>query len=351
MVGAMSNPSPPIRIAEARALDQARALKGTRILCTTLGRAQAARVLASERPAADVACWILDQHHLHLAAAACGETANLSLELSPDAPDGARDLAVVPLATRGEAELARDLIQSAWQQLDVGGMLVVAVDNREDRWVRAQLEAWCDKVRVDAHEDAMVYTARKDTSPRKLKNFRCEFAFRDRGRLIHAVSRPGVFSHRRIDAGARRLLEAAELPPAGRALDLGCGSGVVALAVAARDPTAQVFGVDSHSRAVACTQEGAELNGLQNVTVELNASFDLRRTAEFDLALLNPPYYGDFVLAERFLEAAHDALKPGGVVQIVTKGPDWYRQSMPGAWSRVDAQQSKSYWIVSATRP
>jgi 16S rRNA (guanine1207-N2)-methyltransferase len=298
-----------------------------------------------------VACWFLDQHHQQLAAADCGGLANLSLELAPEAPEGARDLAVIPLATRGEAELARDLIQSAWQRLDVGASLVVAVDNREDRWVRGQLDAWFDKVRGDAHDDAMVYTARKDAAPRKLKNFRCEFAFRDGARIIRAVSRPGVFAHRRIDAGARRLLEAATLPAGGRALDLGCGSGVVALALAARDHSAHVLAVDSNTRAVACTREGAKLNDLTNVTAELDASLDLGRSGEFDLALLNPPYYGDFVLAERFLEAAHDALKPGGMVHVVTKAPDWYRQSMPRDWSGVAARESKGYWIVTATRP
>jgi 16S rRNA (guanine1207-N2)-methyltransferase len=197
----------------------------------------------------------------------------------------------------------------------------------------------------------MVYTARRDAAPRKVKSFRCEFAFRDGERLIRAVSRPGVFAHRRIDTGARRLLEAAQLPAGGRALDLGCGSGVVALALAARDPSAQALAVDSHARAVACTREGAALNGLTNVIAELNASLDLRRPREFDLALLNPPYYGDFALAGRLLVAAHEALKPGGVVHVVTKAADWYRQSMPPAWSRVEAREAKGYWLVSAARP
>jgi 16S rRNA (guanine1207-N2)-methyltransferase len=298
-----------------------------------------------------VACWFLDQHHQRLAAADCGGSTNLSLELTPDAPEGARDLAVIPLATRGEAELARDVIQSAWQRLEVGGSLVVAVDNREDRWVREQLAAWFDKVRVDAHDDARVYTARKDAAPRKLKNFRCEFAFRDGDRLIRAVSRPGVFAHRRIDAGARRLLDVATLPLGGRALDVGCGSGVVALALAARDPAARVWAIDSHVRAVACTRDGAQLNALTNVTAKVDASLDVGRTGEFDLALLNPPYYGDFVLAERFLEAAFDSLKPEGVVHVVTKTPDWYRQSMPNEWSNVTVRESQGYWIISANRP
>ena len=54
-----SAPLPP-RAAEAHALDIARDLPGERILCTTLGRAQAGRTLAAERPTANVTVWFLD---------------------------------------------------------------------------------------------------------------------------------------------------------------------------------------------------------------------------------------------------------------------------------------------------
>ena len=85
------------------------------------------------------------------------------------------------------------------------------------------------------------------------KNFRCEFAFRDRGRLIHAVSRPGVFSHREIDPGARQLMAAMEIAAGDRVLDIGCGSGTVSFAAAFRAEGVEVLAVDSHARAVECT--------------------------------------------------------------------------------------------------
>jgi 16S rRNA (guanine1207-N2)-methyltransferase len=334
----MESKSPPIRIAEALALEVAWSIGGERILCTMLGRAQAAYELAASRSTARVACWFLDDYQRRVAQSECGLLANLTLFLGADAPMDAIDFAVVPLATGGEAELARDLIQSAWQRLATGGTLVTAVDNPHDRWVREQLRAWFDKVRVAPHEDAVAYVARKDAAPRKVKDFRCEFAFRDR--LVRAVSRPGVFSHRRIDPGARRLV-----------LDMGCGSGVVGLALAARDLSIRVHAIDSHARAVECTQAGAALNGLSNVSVELDATSDVGRLAEFDQAVLNPPYYGDYAIAERFLDAAWTALKPGGQAQVVTKAPDWYRAVMPSRWADVEVRESKSYWIVSAGRP
>ncbi len=345
-----------IRPAEARALDVAREIGGDRLLCTTLGRAQAARLLAAERPGARVACWFLDEFQQRLAVAEAGDAPNLAIEVAADAPDALVDLAVVPLSMRGEAELARDIVQSAWQRLEVGGTLVAAVDNPRDRWLREQLAAWFDKVRVITHDDATVYAARKDGAPRKVKDFRCEFTFRDHGRLLRAVTRPGVFSHRRVDPGARQLLAAVAVTPGARVLDIGCGAGVVGIALAARDPTITVLGIDSHARAVECTRAGAALNGLANMTAELNSSGDYGslkawRPNGFDLAVANPPYYGDFAIARRFLDAAWASLKPDGRVWLVTKSPDWYRENMPAAWVDVEVRESKRYWIVRAVKP
>lgn len=340
----------PPRTAEARALAAALDVAGEHVLCTTLGRAQAALALAEQRPTGRVACWFLDQHHQR-AAAEIVAAPNLSLTLSTDEPPEAVNLAVVPLSMSGEAELARDILQSAWRRLEVGGAVVTAVDNPRDRWVREQLTAWFDKVRVIDHEDARVYVAMKDAAPRKVKDFHCEFAFRDCGRLLHAVSRPGVFSHRRVDPGARQLLAAAQPAAGDRVLDIGCGAGVVGLALAARDPSNSVHAVDSHTRAVECTLAGAALNELTNVSAEVNSTGDYGLPNSFDLAVANPPYYGDFAIATRFLDAAQRALKPGGQVLVVTKAPEWYRDVMPAVWRDVDIRESKQYFIVSARKP
>jgi 16S rRNA G1207 methylase RsmC len=335
------------KLAEERALRAAEGVPGERVLCTTLGRAQAAASLARQRSAARVTCWFLDEHSWRLAQASAELPANLTMTLAADAPEGDVDVVVMPLSRSGEAELARDLIQSACQRLAIGGALVTAVDNPRDRWVREQLSAWFGKVRLVGFADAVAYVAVKTAEPRKWKDFRCEFAFRDRGRLLRAVSRPGVFSHRRVDPGARQLLAAAEPAGGARVLDIGCGAGVVGLALAARDTSITVHAVDSHTRAVECTRAGALLNGLTNVTVELNSLGDYGQDHSFDLALANPPYYANFAIAERFLAAAQASLRAGGQVLVVTKAPEWYLATMPGAWDCVEARPSKGYVIVS----
>jgi 16S rRNA (guanine1207-N2)-methyltransferase len=346
----------PPRVAEQHALEAAAGVPGERVLCTTVGRAQAALQLAAERPTGRVVGWFLDEHPWRLAcdaveASPSAVPRNLHLVCCGDPPEEPFDLAVLPLSRGGEAELSRDMLQSFWQRLEIGGTLVATVDNPEDRWLREQIAAWFPPPTVDRRGESVAYVARKSGEPRRVRDFRAEFAFRDRGRLIRAVSRPGVFSHRRIDGGARQLLAGAEVLPGERVLDVGCGAGTVALALAARDASVQVHAVDGHARAVECTLAGAALNGLQNVTAERNSTGEFGQDDSFDLAVANPPYYADNRIAELFLSAARRSLRPGGRVLVVAKRPDWYLAAMPAQWNAVAAEPGKNYWLIAGVKP
>lgn len=71
-------------------------------------------------------------------------------------------------------------------------------------------------------------------------------------------------------------------------LDIGTGSGALALALKAALPDAQVWATDISAEALALARENAELNGLE-VHFELGSLFaDLR--GPFDLIVSNPPY-------------------------------------------------------------
>ena len=76
-----------------------------------------------------------------------------------------------------------------------------------------------------------------------------------------------MFSRDRIDPGTKLLLLETPPPPAaGHLLDLGCGYGPLALALARRAPAATVWAVDVNRRAVALTAGNARAAGLDNVT-------------------------------------------------------------------------------------
>jgi len=350
----------PARPAEAHALAVARGVAGDRIVCTTAGRGQAAHALAVERPAATVVAWFLDRHPCDSAVASWAPSpGNLAAECVADMPPGPYDLAVVPLAKDGEAELSRDILQAALVHLAIGGHLVAAIDNPHDKWLHGQLAETGETVRVrpvveggaKAASGTIAYLVQKTREPTRIRDFSSEVVFRDRGNLLTAFTRPGVFAHRRIDPGARHLLNAVDVAADTRVLDIGCGSGCVALGIAARDPSVHVHAFDSSARAVDCTRRGVAHNGLTNVTVALESGGQVPDPGTWDLALANPPYYSDFRLAELFVESARLALAPGGTLLVVTKQPSWYLENLPHMWTDVAREEVKTYHLIEAVRP
>jgi 16S rRNA G1207 methylase RsmC len=333
-------------------------MSGRRVVCTSLGLGQLAEAVARAWPGAEVICSYLDLYRAELAREYWSRggrggdngVANLRIECEADLAEGEADVVALPLSARGEAELVWDLVQSGHERLVVGGKLFAATDNAADRWLGEQLAKAFRKVERREFETGAVYVAVKTEPLRKRKDYSCEFAFRDRGRLIKAVSRPGVFSHRHIDPGARRLIDAMEIADGMRVLDIGCGAGTVALAAACRGETVRVHAVDSNARAVECTLRGAELNGLANVTAELNASGGYAGAGEYDLVLANPPYYSGFRIAEHFLTAGREALRAGGRIVVVTKHPAWYEENMPAWFEDVTMNFHKGYCLFRGVR-
>lgn len=73
-------------------------------------------------------------------------------------------------------------------------------------------------------------------------------------------------------------------------LDLGTGTGAVALAIASERPDCQVTGVDRIAAAVTLAQENAARLHLNNVTFSLSHWFRDLSPCYFDLIVSNPPY-------------------------------------------------------------
>lgn len=326
-----------------------------RIAGISTGRGQACSTIAQEFSQASVYLWYLDLYHTELATEHAriptgSLAANLKIECAADLEGTDWDWTLVPLSSSGEQELARDLVQQHYDALGLHRCMIVSVDNPKDRWVHELLKTYEKSVRVRPFQDAMVYIIQKSHPLKKRKDFSCQLAFRDCDELIQLVTRPGVFSHRELDNGARQLLDAVDVYPEARLIDIGCGSGSVALGLAKRDPSAHVHAVDSNARALWCVRKGSELNGLENVSLELNARGDYRDPGTFDMALANPPYFANFLIAEKFLQAAHRSLRDGGRLVLVTKQPNWYQENLPRWFEDCEVFPSRRYHIASGIK-
>ena len=340
--------APRVRSSEQLLIDAIPDLQADRVLCTSLGRAQFAERFAASHPSAQVVCHFLELYLAEQARAAVGdEHGNLSIVCEADLPAGEVDLVAIPVTKTGDAELTRDLMQAGHVALRVGGRMATATDNPRDTWLHGEMEKLFEKVTRRPSPAGVLYLATKTAELKKVRGFDAEFAFRDEGRLITAFSRPGVFSHRRLDLGSRALLETMTVNQGDRVLDLGCGAGALSLAAALRAPDVKVLAVDSNPRAVQCTLKGAAHNGLANVAAQLSADAQVEPAGEFNLVVTNPPYYSNFRIAEVFLAGALRALRPGGTVLVVTKNPDWFFETMSDQFDDVDAIETRTYFVVS----
>jgi release factor glutamine methyltransferase len=87
---------------------------------------------------------------------------------------------------------------------------------------------------------------------------------------------------------ALALLEGVEAP---RVLDVGVGSGAIALAIVDERPDARVVGVDVSAAALSLARENAERLGLE---VELREGGEEAAGEGWDLVVSNPPYVVSF---------------------------------------------------------
>lgn len=316
--------------------------EGKRGLVISPGRAQLASHWLEQGWFSEISAWYLDL----FSAARTAETVNDSIQVicAADLPDGPFDMIALPVFKHSDSELTCELIQQAHVRLNNRGCLAMSVDHATDRWVHEQMRKMFDKVSCDRSSDGCVYWAKKTAELKKIKNYEALFSYRDDDHWIQAISRPGVFAHRRIDTGARQLLRAAEIGPEDNVLDMGCGIGTLALA-AAMKTSGIVVGVDSNARAIECLERNISLNELTNVHAILNADGHLALSTPMDIALANPPYFGDNRIAQHFVDVCLEQLRSGGALLVVTKNPRWYHGYFQERLEDIAIFESAKYYL------
>jgi 16S rRNA (guanine1207-N2)-methyltransferase len=161
------------------------------------------------------------------------------------------------------------------------------------------------------------------------------------------VAHGGAFAGAKLDIGTRVLLDVLGLDPKGLAsvgdpddagasatvVDLGCGTGALAVSYALAHPSARVIATDRSAAAVASARATAAANGVADrVEVMHDDAASALPDGIADVVLLNPPFHlGTSVhtgAATRLFEAAARILRPGGELLTVYNSALGYRTEL-----------------------
>jgi 16S rRNA (guanine1207-N2)-methyltransferase len=133
-----------------------------------------------------------------------------------------------------------------------------------------------------------------------------------------------AFAGAKVDRGTRALLAvlADAVPDAATAVDLGCGTAVLAAALATARPGLAVVAADQSAAAVASATATVAANGLDGrVRVVRDDAAASLPDASVDLVVCNPPFHSGAAvsedLAERLFAGAARVLRPGGELWCV----------------------------------
>jgi 16S rRNA (guanine1207-N2)-methyltransferase len=137
------------------------------------------------------------------------------------------------------------------------------------------------------------------------------------GHRLDLVSASGVFSTGRLDLGTAVLFRSTEPPVTGTTyLDLGCGYGVIACALALARREATVWAVDVNERALQLTAENARRAGVAD-RVRVGTPDDVPADLVLDQIWSNPPIRVGKPALHALLQRWLSRLAPGGVASLV----------------------------------
>ncbi|MCR5820470.1 MAG: methyltransferase [Bacteroidaceae bacterium] len=88
----------------------------------------------------------------------------------------------------------------------------------------------------------------------------------------------------------------AQLPQSGRLLDIGTGSGLIALMAAQREPGLQVTGIDIHADSVSQAQENVRNSPFAERIKIIQADIRTFEAKPFDSIISNPPFFEEDLL-------------------------------------------------------
>ena len=176
------------------------------------------------------------------------------------------------------------------------------------------------------------------------------------GNKYSVITAGGVFSPEHIDQGTQVLLTHLEKAnPSGNFLDIGCGWGPIAIALALHSPKAKIYAIDVNERSLELTKLNVERLGLTNIVV--CKPEEVPSNIEFDEIWSNPPIRVGKVVLHEILTLWINRLTSGGTARLVVQknlGSDslhkWLIQEFEPDFESTRIDTSKTFRVLKVTR-
>lgn len=164
----------------------------------------------------------------------------------------------------------------------------------------------------------------------------------------------GVFSGSRLDLGTSVLLRTFDPPVSGHLLDLGCGFGPIAVALAAAAPGVTVDAVDVNELAVALTADNAARTGVGD-RVRATTPDRVPAGVSYDQIWSNPPIRIGKQALHDLLLTWLPRLAPGGVARLVVGknlgGDSLHRWLIDQGYPTQRVASAKGFRVLEVTAP
>jgi len=176
------------------------------------------------------------------------------------------------------------------------------------------------------------------------------------GNKVIVITAGGVFSPEHIDQGTQVLLtHIASAKPSGVFLDIGCGWGPIALALATQSPKATVYAIDVNDRCLELTRLNVKRLGLENVIV--CKPEEIPADILFDEIWSNPPIRVGKEVLHEILKLWLNRLNKSAVARLVVQknlGSDslqkWLAAELPSDFETTRVDTAKSFRVLKVVR-
>jgi 16S rRNA (guanine1207-N2)-methyltransferase len=230
----------------------------------------------------------------------------------------------------------RCVLALALRALAPGGALTVLAGNdRGGTRLAGELEAFGCKIEAGHKRHHRIVTTVRPAAPIGIE----AAIAAGEPRLLPDLglwSQPGLFNWDRVDPGSQLLID--HLPVLhGRGADLGCGIGVLARAVMARNPC-QMTLIDIDRRALDMAAHNVPDINVTTLWADIRSASNLPTALDF--VVTNPPFHDtgeeDRGLGQMFIQKAAAMLAPGGTLWLTANRHLPYEATLTPLFAIVD---------------